>query len=347
MGRRHLIIFIALGIVTAVAVVVFGGRPSPAPLWVATWGGTVLEAQRRVFFDPFTAATGRDLALFAWDGSVPTLNGIRRSGHRPYDRVQIESEALERACDAGAVLPFDPAGAVAVDRMIAGAVHPCGVAGLEWSTVLAWRGPDPGPRSWADLWDAARVPGRVALRRSPRHTLEIALLADGVAADEVYALLRKDAGVVRALDRLAALGQRVRWWRAGAEPVHWLVSGEVQAAAVFRDRLAAAESDPAVRIVAATPLAALDYWAVPKGAWHGRAVRPLIAGLSDPERQRAFAALTGYAPTHRAARPPAEEGPRLAIDAAFWAEHGLTLTRRFEAWLEGRDGDGARAGRRR
>ena len=40
------------------------------------------------------------------------------------------------------------------------------------------------PKSWADFWDVKKFPGTRGLRRSAKYTLEIALLADGVAPGE-------------------------------------------------------------------------------------------------------------------------------------------------------------------
>ena len=84
-------------------------------------------------------------------------------------------------------------------------------------TVLAWdRGKFQGTPSWQDFWDIARVPGKRGLQRSPRGTLEIALLADGVAPGDVYRALRGDDGVQRAFRRLDQLLPYIVWWAPGA-----------------------------------------------------------------------------------------------------------------------------------
>src|SRR3546814_12597665 len=70
-----------------------------------------------------------------------------------------------------------------------------------WSYVIGYDGDrikGPGPQSWADFWDMKRFPGKRGMRRTPKYSLEFALMADGVPADRVYPMLRTPAGVHRA-----------------------------------------------------------------------------------------------------------------------------------------------------
>ena len=43
-------------------------------------------------------------------------------------------------------------------------------------------------------------------------------MADGVAPEDVYALLRTREGTDRAFAKLAALAPHVTWWEAGRHP---------------------------------------------------------------------------------------------------------------------------------
>ena len=66
----------------------------------------------------------------------------------------------------------------------------------------------------ADFFDTAKIPGKRGLRKSAKATLEMALMADGVPAGEVYDLLDTDAGVDRAfakLDSIKAVKADIAW----------------------------------------------------------------------------------------------------------------------------------------
>jgi len=350
---RHYRIAVALSLLAALAASVAAVAwtatgPGRRGLQVATWRGEFQTKLRAVFFAPFTAATGIPITDVAWDGSVETLREMIQSPLRPHDLVLLDGPGLEQACEAGLVLRLDPAPVDEPADLVPGAVHRCGVAVAAWSLVLAWdarRFGDVPPGGWADLWDSARNPGTVALRRSPYLTLELALLGDGVAPTDVYARLATDAGVVQALARLEQLRGRVRWWRAGDQPAAWLADGSVAAAALFHDRLAAARAGGAdAGTVPGAPLVAMDFVAIPKGADHPEEARRLIALMSAAEPQARFALVSGYGPVSRsaAARLPAERSEYvqppvaggLMVDAGFWAAHGPRLSAAFAAWLE-------------
>ena len=61
----------------------------------------------------------------------------------------------------------------------------------------------------------------------PSDNLEIALLADGVPIDEVYATLETPTGVERAFRKLDTIKDHIVWWDAGAQPPQMLADGEV------------------------------------------------------------------------------------------------------------------------
>src|SRR3546814_12005440 len=83
-----------------------------------------------------------------------------------------------------------------------------------WSYVIGYDGDrikGPGPQSWADFWDMKRFPGKRGMRRTPKYSLEFALMADGVPADRVYPMLRTPAGVDRAFRKTDETKPHVVW----------------------------------------------------------------------------------------------------------------------------------------
>src|SRR3546814_15744266 len=74
-----------------------------------------------------------------------------------------------------------------------------------WSYVIGYDGDrikGAVPRNWADFWDVKRFPGKRGMRKTPKYSLEFALMADGVPADQVYPTLRTPRGVDRAFRKL-------------------------------------------------------------------------------------------------------------------------------------------------
>lgn len=75
-----------------------------------------------------------------------------------------------------------------------------GVALASYSTVLVQRLDDnPAGKkisSWANFWDVKAFPGSRSLRGRPEYSLEFALLADGVAKDDLYKVLPPKEGIV-------------------------------------------------------------------------------------------------------------------------------------------------------
>ena len=164
------------------------------PLAVAIPGGALQDALQRAFFGPFTAQTRVGVRAVAWDGTLPALQQRARSGADVADLVLMDDSSVLVACRQGLLLPLGTGcrngGWHAGCGPTAAAAARCG---RRW--CLAWDKSriDAAP-GWPEFWDVARRPGRRGLERDPRGTLEIALLADGVPANEIYAALDSPRG---------------------------------------------------------------------------------------------------------------------------------------------------------
>ncbi len=331
---------------------------TPGPLTVAIPGGALQDTLQRAFFGPFTAQTHVGIRKVAWDGTLPTLQQRARSGADVADLVLMDDSSVLVACRQGLLLPLGadagPAGN-APD-----ATGRCGRDALRTTLVLAWDKSriDAAP-CWAEFWDVARRPGRRGLERGPRGTLEIALLADGVPADEIYAALGSPEGVDRAFRKLDQLKPYIVWWTGPADATRIMQaggvlmtsapSGDVQVADLAGHRDFAAQWQQSI--------STLLSWAVPgrpsaerspSGTVPGDRVAragALLAFMADPARQAALAALDPAAGPIGALPPglptPAEDGPAtpqrlheaLRQDDTFWAGHLEALQARFDGWI--------------
>ena len=184
-------------------------------------------------FAPFSQRSGLRLRLQSWDGALATLQ--RRAQERHQDAAKpgsdvpdvllMEEAPLRVACREGLLLPapltLDPA-----DQAPDSTGQDCGVDGWPMNLVLAWDRSRMGMApTWSDFWDVARRPGKRGLRRGPRSTLEIALMADGVAPADVYRTLSGSDGVDRAFRKLDQLKPYIVWWTTPSEAVQIIETG--------------------------------------------------------------------------------------------------------------------------
>lgn len=341
MRRRRL-----MGLLTAPALA--GARGAAAQrrdLVIVSWGGAYQEAQREALFRPWMAARGRRLLEETWDGGMETLRA--RAG--AWDVVQVAGDELLAGCAAGLFEPLDPEALGGVANYLPGAVTECGVGNVARALVLGWDRTRlrEAPRGWADFFDLDRWPGRRALRRGPKGTLEVALLGDGVAPGDLYRLLGTEAGQDRAFARLETLRGAVAWWERGSDPPRWLVTGEVAMAAAWNGRIAAANTEGGIDLGMSWQgsLHGMDSWAVLRGTPNLPVALDFLRFAGRGEVQAALPPLIPYGVTARGAEAliPREvlarlpTAPRnaeagLRVDDAFWARHRDRLTARFEEW---------------
>ena len=167
-------------------------------LTVSSWGGLYGQSQRKAYFEPFTAATGIDVVEDDWGGDLAKIRAMVTNGRYQSHVVDAESSDVVEGCAEGIFEPIDYARLGLSPRdMLPGAAIECGVGNVAWSMVLVFdhsRLSDGGPEGWTDFFDPVRFPGGRGLRRGALGNLEIALMADGVAPEDVYALLRTPAG---------------------------------------------------------------------------------------------------------------------------------------------------------
>ncbi len=321
-------------------------------LTVASWGGTYQEAQREVFFRPWAAARGQRLLEETWDGGIDVLRARIRAGTNTWDLVQVEGEELLLGCAEGLFETLDPEEIGGRDAYLPSAVHACGVGAVTYAFVLAWdraRLATP-PAGWADLFDTRRVPGRRALRRGPKATLEIALMADGVTPAEVYPTLGTEAGVARAFARLDAIRDAIAWWERGSQPAQWLTTGEVALAVAYNGRIAAANAQGGhdLGILWRQHLSAMDSWVIMRGSPNRAQAVDFLRFAGQAEAQAALPPRIPYGVTARGAdarlprevllrlpTAPANAETALRIDDRFWVDNIDRLGRRFDAWVGG------------
>jgi putative spermidine/putrescine transport system substrate-binding protein len=332
-------------------------------LTVMSWGGAYSESQVEAYQKPFAAKTGiKVIALDADNPAVP-VKAMVEAGNVTVDVVDVEYADGVRLCDEGLLEPIDPAilapapdGTPALDDFLPGAITECLVTTIVYSTVVAYDTTKltPPPTSIADFFDTAKFPGKRAMRKGAKVNLEMALMADGVPAAQVYDLLATDEGVARAFAKLDAIKKDVVWWEAGAQPPQLLADGEVAMTTAYNGRIfgaAVGEGKP-FQIMWDGQVYEYEGYAIPKGAKNLQAAKDFIAFASDSQRLADQASWISYGPARKSSgalvglykdgktpmgphMPTAAENltNALASSYEFWVDRDAELNEKFNAWL--------------
>jgi putative spermidine/putrescine transport system substrate-binding protein len=352
MRRRHWFGALGIGALAGAALALSGASAGAQQrdLTVVSWGGAYQEAQREVYFRPWMTTRNQRLLEETWDGGVGVLRARIQSGANTWDVVQVESEELLIGCEEGLFERLDFSAIGGRDNYIPQAVHECGVGAILYSFVLAWDRTRlrEAPRGWADFFDTARIPGRRGLRRGPKTTLEIALLADGVPAAEVYRLLATEAGVDRAFRKLDSIRRDLAWWERGSQPAQWLATGEVAMTNAYNGRIAAANSGDGrdFGIGWHQNLYTLDSWVIMRGSPNRQRAVDFLNFVGQAQQQAQLPPRIPYGVTARGANAliprevlqqlptaPQNAEAALQIDDKFWLDNLDRLNQRFNAWV--------------
>ncbi|WP_050570261.1 ABC transporter substrate-binding protein [Dickeya dadantii] len=317
-------------------------------LTVISFGGTNKDAQDKAFYKPFQAAGKGAIEAGEYNGEMARIRAMVQTGQVGWDVVEVEGPELLRGCNEGLFEPLDWKKLGSQADFVKGSVSECGAGIFVWSTVLTYNANklQQAPKSWADFWDVKNFPGKRALRKSAKFTLEIALLADGVKREEVYSVLATPAGVDRAFKKLDQIKSNIQWWESGAQPLQWLVAGDVVMTSAYNGRVAVAQKEkPGINIVWKDGLYDLDSWAIVKGSKHKALAEQFIAFANQPENQKVFAENIAYGPTNgkttalldpaisrNLPTAPDNLAQSVQVDTEFWIDHGEELEQRFNAW---------------
>ena len=307
-----------------------------------SWGGATQDAQRAAWSEEFTTATGITVVQEGPTDYDDFREAVRRDACR-FDLLDVEADFAYRAAAEGLLEPLDFS-IIDRTRLDPEFVFDHGAACFQFALVLACNEeayPRRGPECWADLLDTRRFPGRRALYRAPSPgALEAALLADGVAAGELYPL-----DLPRAFAALDRVRDELVFWSYGAESQRMLATGDVSMGMFWHNRIYDLMKERApVRMVWREHLAMVSYLVVPRGVENRRAVMHFIAHALSAGSQARFANLASIGPVNPAAMerldpevaphlPTSHHDERVSLDLEWWARHGAEVAELWKAWL--------------
>lgn len=328
-----------------------GGKHEPRPLTVVGWGGSSQAGDHDAYVAPFAKTTGIPVQEDSWHGGIGVIRTKVMGGDTSWDVVQAETEEIILGCEEGLFEPLDWASLGGRGAFSEAAVTNCGVGSQLWSYLIGYDGDritGAGPKNWTDFWDVKRFPGKRGMRKTPKYSLEIALLADGVPPAQVYPLLRTRGGVDRAFRTLDRLRPNIVWWSSVAQVPDLLGSREVVMSVTSPGRLVIANRDEHrnFKLEWSGNIYAVDYWAILKNSPRKAEAAQFIQYATRPDAQMRLARIIPTGLTNKAAQQrieprfrqntatdPANMGGALKLDGDFWVEYGDELTQRFNAWV--------------
>ena len=339
----------------------------PPVLTVVTWEGTYGRAQITGQILPFARTSRTDVLFKVYDGGTKELANEVATRQYGWDVIDLELPDAVAACSQGllepiaaASLPVGPGGTPAAEDFVPGAIGPCWVASVVYSQVIAYNPRSmlgnvrQTPTSLSDFFDLQRFPGKRAMNRAnAKLNLEMALLADGVAPKEIYAVLSTPAGVARALAKFDTIRAELVWWNASGEPAQMLADGRAKFATM--PNWAAFDADmlangPKLGVIWDRQLYEFEVLGIPKGDPKRVLAMDYVRFATQAQQLARVSNWAAFGPARRSALPLVRENPEFkvamtpylptahfetafAVDDGWWRLHGASVEPLWQAWL--------------
>ena len=317
---------------------------------VGVWGGTFHEYAEEAWAKPFMEKTGATVILedFGSDATAKVRAQVEQNipgydlvcGWGALDMVKV-------CLDAGALQPIDYSKLSNADQLMDGAKFEYCVGAYVCSThitALLDHFPNGAPETAADFFDTEKFPGtRAVVSYSPTGLLEQALVADGVAVEDLYPL-----DVDRAFKKLDTIKKDIsKYWSSGAEIYQALQDEEAWVGNYWIGHAYRA-LDAGVNVNVSNKDATLlaDCWAVPTNAQNIDVVWAFLDFVSSPERNAKFCELSGYAPLIDGSFEflPEEIAKRMPthpdniddcfwLNVEYWQENYAEVEKRYIEWI--------------
>jgi len=325
-----------------------------------TWEGDYGHAQRSAQIVAFGAASGVDTLFASYNGGTKELADQVTNKRYAWDAVDMELPDAVAACQSGLLekidprdLPAAPNGLPAADDFVPGAIGPCWIASTVYSQVIA-QSLDSQAASADAFFDITAFPGKRALSKtSPKLTLELALLSDGVAPKDVYATLSTPQGVARALKKLDSLRGNLVWYDNPADAAAMVADGRVRFAAlpnwaVFDANTASPM--PKLAIIWDRQLYQLEVFGIPRGNPKAQRAMDFVRFATSAPVLGKMTSWIAYGPARKSALayvgkqpelkldmmpylPTAHFATAFQVDDGWWRLHGADVALFWNEWL--------------
>ena len=309
-------------------------------------GGRTGQGRDQIYIKPFMEKTGIEVITRTGDHRLAKLKAMLKTGNLEVDVSQLNAPQSMAGVKERLFAPLDR-----TKLDLSNHIFPQ----WAWESTVAWEYYSGGlgyntetymedqvPQTWADFWDVENFPGRRGIRPRPQETLEKALMADGVAPNDLYPL-----DVDRAFNSMDRIKDHIAIWvPSAAKSVEFLQSKELDYTYTYSGRIMTARSEGVpLAFNFDMPISIPQNMVILKGANNYDACLQLIAWFLNPEPGLTwFTQYIGYGPTDKVtadmlspevkAKLPSYTNPKACwIDVEWWGDNLVAAEERFAKWL--------------
>ncbi len=355
MRRKHLL---AIAVAGALVSTACGSEPAADPAAPAgpdttiTWqttGGDNTEYEKQSFQEPFTAGTGAAFENVTSLNYISQLLTMVESNQTIWDVVHTGSYLVKQYCGT----LFEPVdlSRFPADLVPEGTTTECSVPATKYAAGFAYDAAvyqGQVPTKIGDFFDTETFPGkRVVFAGSPKGIIEAALVADGVAPDQLYPL-----DVDRALAKLETIKSDIIFAPSFTVLQQNLVNKQATMTLTLSGRLGIIR-DSGSDLAPVWDFTSWDFdaFVVPKGAPNAAAAKEAVEFALQPEPLRAYAALSGLTPVRSDVDPNTvdftesgklfnpflggDRGDVVLQDPEYWAQNYNAVAEKWTAWQVG------------
>ena len=273
-------------------------RQEGVTLTFVSFGGVYQEAQRKAWLEPYMELTG---VQFTEDenSSNATIKAQVEAGQVTWDVVDVGNDfGLDANADLLEPLDFSLIPRDELNEALG--ISNYRIPDITYGVVLGYNTEATAgkvPEGWADFFDTAKIPGKRGVwDYSEGGMFEFALMADGVAPDDLYPL-----DLPRATAKLNTIKDDIVFWGSGAESQELIGSGEVAMTMIWNGRAWSAKNidNKPVEIQWNQQIVTADYLVVPKGSPNKDAAMKFIAYTACAANNAGPSEFIPYGPTNK------------------------------------------------
>ena len=338
---------------------------------VASWGGAYTESQIKAYVDTYSDPSA--VKFENYNGGLGEIRAQVESGSVIWDVVDVLPDEAITGCDeglfediSGLYDTFTPApnGDSMIEDMAASGVtnlSDCCAPQIFWTYVVFY---DPDafsgekPSKIADFFDTAKFPGKRGVHTWANGFIQMALVADGVAPDAVYIVLKNQTGAVdRAFAKMDTIKDSIVHWSAGSKPLELVKSGEVVMSIAYNGRVGAANLSEGENFeyIWEGQLIEQEYICLMTGAPDRDRAIDWMIHASSPTSQAEQAKYITYGPMRASGidiikagepwfhtgleimdhMPNTPELLKISVmgDPIWWSDNGAEIDERYAAWM--------------
>ncbi len=311
--------------------------------WAST-GGQFQEDEKKALQEPFTAKTGTTFANVS-PADASQVKAMVAAGRTTWDLANMSWIYAGAYCGQQYEKLDDPA----LDRgkFPPGTTHDCFVPTYRYANVFSYNADlfkGEQPTKIADFFDVKRFPGKRIVQDYPKSgLLEAALVADGVAPDQVYPL-----DLERALRKLDTIKSSLVFAPSYGAVQQMMVDRQGSMVLTVTARtIVTSQSGANLKPVWDFTTTDIGALVIPKGSPNKALAQKALAFITEPAQAEAYAKLTGTAParadvdidkigysdvqkTFNAFLP--DRGTLLEQDKPWWIKNTDMVTKRWTSW---------------